>query len=84
MFYRIIYNITGAGHDRVFDDYWSSNSGANAFKKAVKETKEANPDLDIDNFYAFYILPCNKDGFVNGPWDKSKMHGWNGQLSYPN
>lgn len=84
MHYFVMYNITGKGHDRMLNEVYTSNSGANAFKKAVKEAQESNPSLNIDTFWAFYIVPCSKD-FTLKKWDKKKMHGWDqgGKISYP-
>jgi hypothetical protein len=83
MNFVIYYNITGRGHEKLFPHKVRAKDIKDAFKRALKVVKSANPKEDVDKFFTFFVVQLDENNKYT--WNKSKVHGWDmgGKVSYP-
>lgn len=84
-YFLIYYNRTGKGHTQTCGPYSAETTEHTSFEIALDTFKKLNPKLDIDEFWAFFIAPCDENGYLKYRGDDSKREGWNngGNTSYP-
>ena len=85
MNYLIYYKITSRSHGKFLNPHYISDNSVNAFKDAIKMMKAVNPKHDIDKWYAFYVVPCDTNGYLFSGNGMLGRHGWarGGKIEYP-